>query len=403
MFYPSLVIAILAAIVASQALITSTFQLLSQIMHSSYFPHVQMIYTSDKFHGQVYVPMANWLLMIGTVTVTAVYNNTTSLGQAYGFCVIFVTFVTTNLVALVAVIVWRLHPALVTAIWLPFVTLDALFLSSAFTKLPKGAWFALVLAVVLASFLTLWRYGKEKQWGMESSDRDELSNLIVKSGSMDNASQLTDKYGGGELAQLDGLAIFFDKEGQRVPIVYEQWLRKFRAQMDVVVLMHLRALSVPHVGEEDRYTVSRTSVRNVYRLMIRHGYNDRIVTPDLAELVYSQVRRAIVQGSVKFPPSSGGEVHSGNSADANGDVVTSALDSKNTMLAARIEHLDNAFKAQTLYLVGKEQMRIKAQHNMLKRLVLGTFLWVRDNCRSRIAKLDVPVDKLVEVGFVGEI
>lgn len=75
MFYPSLVIAIMAAVVASQALITSTFQLLSQVMHSSYFPHITVIYTSDKFHGQVYIPMANWLMMIGTVIVTAVYSN----------------------------------------------------------------------------------------------------------------------------------------------------------------------------------------------------------------------------------------------------------------------------------------------------------------------------------------
>jgi len=78
MFYPALIIAILAAIVASQAMITSTFQLLSQVMNTSYFPHINMIYTSDKFHGQVYIPMANWLMMIGTVIVTAVYSNVCS-------------------------------------------------------------------------------------------------------------------------------------------------------------------------------------------------------------------------------------------------------------------------------------------------------------------------------------
>ena len=75
MFYPSLVFAILAAVVASQATITGVFQLLSQIMNSSYFPHIEMKYTSEKFHGQVYIPIANWLLMIGTVIVTAVYSN----------------------------------------------------------------------------------------------------------------------------------------------------------------------------------------------------------------------------------------------------------------------------------------------------------------------------------------
>lgn len=74
-FWPSLIIAILAAIVASQAMITSTFQLLSQIMKLSYFPQIKLVHTSKKFHGQIYIPFANWLLMVGTVIVTAVYSN----------------------------------------------------------------------------------------------------------------------------------------------------------------------------------------------------------------------------------------------------------------------------------------------------------------------------------------
>lgn len=78
-FYFSLVIAILAAIVASQAMITSSFQLLSQIMAMSYFPHIKMVHTSKLFHHQVYMPLINWLLMIGTVIVTAVYNNVSPL------------------------------------------------------------------------------------------------------------------------------------------------------------------------------------------------------------------------------------------------------------------------------------------------------------------------------------
>jgi KUP system potassium uptake protein len=73
--YCSLVLAILAAIVASQAMITSTFQLLVQVMRMSYFPHIKVVHTSKRFHEQVYMPLANWLLMIGTVIVTAVYNN----------------------------------------------------------------------------------------------------------------------------------------------------------------------------------------------------------------------------------------------------------------------------------------------------------------------------------------
>ena len=68
-------LSILAAIVASQAMITGSFQLISQTMSLSYFPKVKLVRTSDKFHGQLYIPLANWLMMIGTVIVTAVYNN----------------------------------------------------------------------------------------------------------------------------------------------------------------------------------------------------------------------------------------------------------------------------------------------------------------------------------------
>lgn len=74
-FWPSLVLSVLASVVASQAIITSTFQLLVQVMNLSYFPQIKTVYTSSTFFGQVYIPLANWLLMIGTVIVTAVYNN----------------------------------------------------------------------------------------------------------------------------------------------------------------------------------------------------------------------------------------------------------------------------------------------------------------------------------------
>ena len=299
------------------------------------------------------------------------------------------TFITTNLVALVAIIVWRVHPALVFLIWLPFITLDLLYLTSALTKVPSGAWFTLILAIILATFFTLWRYGKEKQWACEARNRPRLLDLINKC--VDDASQLvlSDRYGGGQLTEIDGLGIFFDKGGDKIPMVYEHWLRKFRAQMDVVVLMHLRALSVPHVSDEDRFAVAPTSVRDIYCLTIRHGYNDHVITPDLAGLVYEEVRKAVIRSAVE-PASS-----------ASPSIEEPTLE--NPAIAARIRCLDEAYNTQTLYLVGKEQMRISASYNVLKRVVLSVFLWVRENSRNRIAKLNVPVDKLVEVGFVGEI
>jgi len=191
------------------------------------------------------------------------------------------------------------------------------------------------------------------------------------------------------------MGIFFDKIGDYAPTVYEQWLCKFRAQMDLVVLMHLRALGVPHVKDEDKYVVARTSVRNVYRLIIRHGYNDHVITPDLARVVYEEVRRAILHDAIKSSPSEGSRADK-ESLGQDGTVQDAAL-------IAGLRHLDEAYQTQTLYLVGKQQMRVSTKYAIPKRMALGVFLWVRENCRGRIEKLNVPVEKLVEVGFVKEI
>ncbi|KAF2102937.1 potassium uptake protein [Rhizodiscina lignyota] len=404
MFYPSLVIAILAAVVASQAMITSTFQLLSQVMNTSYFPQIRMIYTSEKFHGQVYIPIANWLLMVGTVIVTAVYNNTTSLGHAYGVCVIFVTFLTTNMVTIIATVVWRLHWAVVLPIWLVFVTLDGLYLSSALTKVPDGAWFTLLLAVILAAVFILWRYGKEQQWKSEEKGRMRMTQVVVKNDS--GNYRLTDSFGGGDLTHIKGLAIFFDKGGDMVPQVFEEFLRKFEALPDVQALLHLRALSVPHVAEDEMVAVSQTSLRNCYRVMIRHGYNDHVVNADLGSLVYSHVRKYITKSAARPSPYSGSNAEAVSSASGveTPQEGTAPLEGSHARITSRLEAIDRAYLTQTVYIVGKEQLRVlPSNNNIFKRMLLGVFLFLRENTRTKVASLKIPVDKLVEVGFVKEL
>lgn len=397
-FWPSLVISILAAIVASQATITATFQLLSQVMNASYFPHINMIYTSKKFHGQVYIPVANWLLMIGTIIVTAVYNNTTSLGNAYGVCVILVTFITTSMIALVALIVWRLHWLLVFAVWLPIVTLNGLFMSAVMTKVPHGAWSTLMLAVVLSSIFVLWRYGKEKQWSAEGRDRAHLTTLVLKA--RDGEWRLAPEMGGRQLTHIQGISIFFDKAGSMVPTVYEEFLRKFEARADVEVFLHFRGLIIPHVSDEERFSIARTSLPNCYRMIVRHGYNDVVVTENLGDLVYSELRKYIIQSRAQNA-SAIASLSSSARPSATNSAGTTADDRK---VAEELEVLDQAYAAQTVYIVGKEQLRLlKTTNNIVKRVILNVYLWIRDNTRAKVASMKIPVEKLVEVGFVKEI
>lgn len=422
--YPSLVIAILAAIVASQAMITAVFQLLTQIMKLSYFPQIKAVHTSKIFFGQIYIPMANWLLMIGTVIVTAVYNNTTNLGHAYGVCVILVTFFSTCMVALVALIVWKVPAIIVLIVWLVFALFDGAFLSASLTKVPEGAWFTLVLAVALSLVFILWRFGKEQQWHAEASDRFPPSHMIRMSDEFPNAPlHLTPAFGGYELTHINGIGVFFDKAGapSTTPTVFIHFLQKFQAACDVIIFFHLRPLQIPTVVPKDRYTVtrcyvgsegeSRRPMPNCYRVMIRHGYNDEVVTHNLGLLLYERVRDFISKEQVIAPFSQSTNVEKHDHATIKKitfdqrsiDPDRTSFESTNLELVGKLAKLRQAYDRQVVYIVGKEQMRIKPGTNIARRALLELFLWIRENSRTKVQALNIAVDKLVEVGFIKDV
>ncbi|KAI1756485.1 potassium uptake protein [Xylaria castorea] len=419
--YPSLVVAVLAAIVASQAMITACFQLVSQLMKLSYCPQMKIVHTSTKFHGQLYVPFLNWILLVGTVLVTAVYSNTTRLGNAYGVCVIFVTFFDTCFVTLVALIVWRIPPYYVFLPWLFFATHDGLYLTSALNKVPEGAWFTLTLAAVLAGIFLLWRFGKENQWRAEAEDRIRPNQLVIKGA--DDKLFLTTRWGGGSVAPIRGFGIYFDKTGVLTPTVFTQFVTKFGAVPEIMIFFHLHPVEIPTVPSNERYVVSRMgAIPGCYRLVVRHGFMDEVITPDLAALIYEQVRKFVVRQA--------GATDSDDNLESQSPDVRAASQGSSTCLSdnpsseenrngrrtqsgpaeladakvrQELARLDRAFATKVSYVVGKEQMKIKRGASIFRRLILETFLFIRDNTRAKIANLRLAMDRVVEVGFVKEI
>jgi len=433
MLYPSLIVAILAAIVASQAMITATFQLTSQIMKLSYCPQVKVVHTSSVFHGQLYVPFLNWLLMCGAILVTAVYSDTARLGNAYGVCVMFVTFFDTCMVTLVALLVWRLSPFVVFLPWLIFATIDGLYLSSALLKVPDGAWFTLTVAGLLAALFLLWRFGKENQWRAEAEDRFKPTQLLGKDN--DGRLKLTERWGGDRLSVIRGLGIFFDKTGVLTPSVFTHFVSKFATVPEVAVFFHLHPVEVPTVSPKERYSVSHfTAVPGCYRLVIKHGFMDEVISPDLAALLYEQVREFIIRQAREthglletedVAEDTAQEHALGNAGDedeASTAVEEPSLRSRNKegrankrvevqlpieirdeKVAAELAKLDRAYAAKIMYVVGKEQMKVQGTSSIGRKLLLWVFLWIRDNTRAKIANLRLAMDRVVEVGFIKEI
>lgn len=358
------------------------------------------------------------------------------------------------MVALVAILVWRQPIYVVLPIFLVFAAIDGVYLTSVLTKVPDGAWFTLLLALILSSIHILWRYGKEAQWVSESLDRLPASSLLTVGSRASTSSSdptngavssslhpkpatihLSTSFGSLPITTVPGLGIFFDKSGDPtlLPPSFVHFVRRFAARPTVLIFFHMRPLPVPSVPLGERYVVTRRSAagRNAsgpgfeaegwaaarggeeegsatnvkprvgpvallpdtYSVVLRHGYADDVLRPGLARDLVAQIELAV-----------------------------SARAGDGGHLAAELETLRRAVEAQTVYVLGKEAMRIKRRRagvdgeemegvshiggtirSAVRKVLLGMFLWIRENSRAKLADLDIDVDKLVEVGFVKEI
>lgn len=297
---------------------------------------------------------------------------------------IFVTFITTCMVSLVAILVWRINLLLVIFLFLVFGCLDGAYLSSALTKVPAGAWFTLLLAAILSSIFILWRYGKESQWSAEAEDRFHPSHLIKTD--VFGKLSLTEEFGGLGISTVNGVGIFFDKIGDKVPIVFTQFARKFSACPEITIFFHMRSIPIPSIPESERYVISRTTIPSCYRMTIRHGYADKIVTPDLSRLIIEQLVLYITRDKTALSD--------GNSASSKHHTPE---------IKREIDAIEKAYAAQSIYILGKEQMKVKQGTNLVRRALLWAFLWIRENSRTKMADLNIPTEMMVEVGFVKEI
>lgn len=338
----------------------------------------------------------------------------------------FVTFFDTCMVSLAALIVWRINPIFVFFPWLTIACLDGLYLSSALTKVPDGAWFTLTLSSILAALFILWRFGKEQQWQAEAEDRFPTSHLV--SMSKDGKLQLKPKYGGETLSSIKGLGIFFDKGGETTPAIFTQFLSKLVATPEVMIFFHLRPVETPSVPPENRYRVSRLAIPNCYRLVVRHGYTDEVISPNLAALVCEQVRNFIVVSGAAPAPTHGPAIvnltpdepeesistalpteESGSASNRSKERFSSDQDaandpqSRSESILRDLKMLQEAHDYRILYIIGKEQMRVRAGTGLVRKILLHTFLWLRDNTRTKIANLRVPTEKVIEVGFVKDV
>jgi KUP system potassium uptake protein len=238
---PLVVIATLAAIIASQALIAGAFSITMQAIQLNYLPRMRINYTSDQEAGQVYVPVINWLLMIGSIYLVLHYETSENLASAYGIAVSLTMLVTTILFGQYLRHKLRIPSAGAYALLTPFILLEVLFvLGNAHKVLPNG-WLPLLIGVVVYYLMAVWNKGRiaMKQKMSEGEAAGDFDNFL---------DSVEDRFVAGKFARVKGTAVYLAGSTKSVPMALAHNLKHNRALHDHIIVVTLKV-------DEDRAIV----------------------------------------------------------------------------------------------------------------------------------------------------
>jgi KUP system potassium uptake protein len=288
-YWPMFVIAVLAAIVASQAMISGAFSIVKQSIALGCFPRVKVVHTSGTVEGQIYVPFINWMLMVLTVAVVAGFQNSTVIGNAYGVAVTFVMFITTNLMLLAAFVVYNINPLISLPIWALFLLIDGSYLSANLFKFLNGGWFPIALAFVVFVVSSIWFYGRDQKTAYAKKNALYLEQVISPNGPTPNGEEEDDDKAlggskkplllasGEKLLRVPGCGLIFGDTVSTVPPVFVHMVNNLNAVYETVVLVTVRSVPVTKVLPEERFLFRPlTNAPGFYRAVARFGYRDRV-------------------------------------------------------------------------------------------------------------------------------
>jgi len=263
LLYPMVVIATLAAIVASQALISGAFSLTQQAVQLGYSPRVTIKHTSESEKGQIYVPEINWALMVACIWLVLTFRNSSNLAAAYGIAVTGTMGITTVLFGVVAREKWGWTRAKVLWMCGLFLLVDAAFFLANLVKFAEGGWFPIVVAIGVFTLLSTWKRG-----------RTRLSS-IMESNSLPMELFLGDAV--KRCARVPGTAVFMTSHPGGAPPVLLHHVKHNKVLHEQVVLMSVKTEDVPYVADEDRLSCEDLG-QKFYVVTVRFGFME---SPDV--------------------------------------------------------------------------------------------------------------------------
>ncbi|RHZ88660.1 hypothetical protein Glove_21g325 [Diversispora epigaea] len=381
------ILATLATIIASQAMICATFSLVRQAMQLDCLPLIEIVHISKKIEGSIYIPEVNYILLGSILIIIIAFQHSSNLTIAYGVAVASVMLISTMLYTIVICVVFDLPVIVSIVFFLVFGFIDSAFLGSTLLKVKSGGWFTLSIATLLLIVMLIWRWGTTlkvkyelrnktrlddifasnfpEQEAQESDNQDsgqtnEISRTIERRKSKNIQLQLLGT--GFPVNRLPGIGLFYKEAGMGVPLSFCHFTRHFPAVPEILIFITIRTISIPLVGEEDRLTIKKVGhYEKVYQVIGRYGYTENIYQGE-------EFIKKLVTAICEIDPKA------------------------KTIL----ENLENEV---VTYVIGHQKLVAQSNSFWWKRAFLETYSFLAKNSRQIYTNWEIPIDKIIEVGM----
>jgi KUP system potassium uptake protein len=261
---PLVILATLATIIASQAVISGAFSVTRQAVQLGFLPRLRILHTSASAAGQIYVPIVNWALLILVIALVVSFRSSSNLAAAYGIAVTGAMVITACMLGVLTFSVWRWNPLLAALTTGLFLAIDGAYFLSNATKIPDGGWFPLLVAAVIFLMLTTWAKGRA------------IMRRYLAVGAMDLGLFINST--SGSVKRISGTAVFLSSTSQGVPPALLHNVKHNKVLHERNIILTVITEDVPQIPEERRVAVVDEG-SGFYRMTLRHGFMEEVDIP----------------------------------------------------------------------------------------------------------------------------
>ncbi|KAK8711535.1 hypothetical protein V6N13_146816 [Hibiscus sabdariffa] len=404
MFWPMFIVSIVAAVIASQAMISGTFSIVHQSLSLGCFPRVKVVHTSANHEGQVYIPEINYFLMFACVAVTFGFKTTVKIGNAYGIAVVFVMTLTSSLLVLIMIMIWKTNIFLVILYAVTIGSVELLYLSSVLYKFTYGGYLPLAFSAFLMTVMYVWNSVYRRKYFYELNHK--ISSLRLKEISTNSNT-----------ARIPGLAMFYSELVQGIPPIFEHYVSNVPALHSVIVFVSMKSLHINKVPPEERYFFRRVEPREVFafQCVVRYGYNDvreeafeETLITRLKEFIQEETLLQIQTVSVNGNMAEGGseldmEIIERNSEIANANQTE--VERLREIMAQELDQVETAWEeGGIVHLIGQSEVIASKEASIMKRILIDyAYNLLKRNLRQSETVFNIPHKHMLKVGMTYEL